>query len=260
MSGSLSRHANADLASEAWGFALESFAAAAPGGWSRQAGSNARIVFTGAPIGIVNGVFLPSREHDVGEISAALALFDSHGPWTLQVRGEPGAEVARVAAEHGLARRVTAPLMIRSLTADDVGRPAVGAPFVRVVTGADQEAYGQALAEGKQVPRSTFEIFTRPPLLDAPHTHGYLAEKDGVGVSTAMTVRSDAVLGVFNVATVPAHRNRGYARAVTEAALSHGRRSGARIAFLHPTPVAERLYRDMGFEAVEDWTIFTTAS
>ncbi len=54
---------------------------------------------------------------------------------------------------------------------------------------------------------------------------------------------------VFNVCTDPAHRGRGYARAVTEALLDWFAARGVTRVDLHATPEAERLYRALGFAA-----------
>ena len=52
---------------------------------------------------------------------------------------------------------------------------------------------------------------------------------------------------VFNVCTDARYRNRGHARAVTEALLDWFAGQGVTRVDLHATPEAEHLYRDLGF-------------
>ncbi|MEU4221057.1 GNAT family N-acetyltransferase [Actinoplanes sp. NPDC026623] len=57
---------------------------------------------------------------------------------------------------------------------------------------------------------------------------------------------------VFNVATDPAHRRRGYSRWCTTALLAWYRDHGIATVDLRATPPAEPLYRSLGFERTAD--------
>jgi ribosomal protein S18 acetylase RimI-like enzyme len=57
---------------------------------------------------------------------------------------------------------------------------------------------------------------------------------------------------VANVATDPAHRRRGYARATMVALLAWLRHTGTAVVDLHATPDAEPLYRSLGFTEPTD--------
>ncbi|MGK5681605.1 GNAT family N-acetyltransferase [Actinoplanes sp. URMC 104] len=57
---------------------------------------------------------------------------------------------------------------------------------------------------------------------------------------------------MLNVATDPAHRRRGYARACTAALLEWFRSQGAGSVDLRATPDAEALYASQGFERTAD--------
>jgi ribosomal protein S18 acetylase RimI-like enzyme len=74
--------------------------------------------------------------------------------------------------------------------------------------------------------------------------------RDGVPVATAASVPSSNTIGLYNIATAPEFRERGYAEAITrctvEAALKE---SGASQLVLQSTAQALTLYERMGFEA-----------
>jgi ribosomal protein S18 acetylase RimI-like enzyme len=73
---------------------------------------------------------------------------------------------------------------------------------------------------------------------------GYLA---GQPVSSAIVFRVDEIAVLTGVATVPAQRRRGLARALTWAALAEGAARGCRYATLNAAGASFHLYRSMGF-------------
>jgi ribosomal protein S18 acetylase RimI-like enzyme len=98
---------------------------------------------------------------------------------------------------------------------------------------------------GARPPIAPFDIHA-PAILDDPAMHvlaGWVGDEQ---VACAMTYVTD-VAGIYGVATVPAHRGRGHATAMTLAAAAV---AADRVAVLQPTPEAERLYRRLGFEAI----------
>lgn len=77
---------------------------------------------------------------------------------------------------------------------------------------------------------------------------GYL---DQVPVATAASVRSGDALGIYNVATAPAFRRRGYGEAITRYAIEAGLGDpGARRIVLQSTSQGQGIYDRMGFRAV----------
>ena len=85
----------------------------------------------------------------------------------------------------------------------------------------------------------------------------YVALADGTPVSTAIGFTQGEAVGIFNVATPPKHRRRGYATAVTARALSDGFKSGASFGWLQSSPLAESVYQQMGFRQVETYTLLS---
>jgi GNAT superfamily N-acetyltransferase len=70
-----------------------------------------------------------------------------------------------------------------------------------------------------------------------------LGRAAGVGVSAAMSYRTDRSVGIYGVTTLRAARGRGYASALTRALIDP-----ALPTTLSPSPAAESLYRRLGFE------------
>lgn len=85
---------------------------------------------------------------------------------------------------------------------------------------------------------------------------GFIWEEDGRIVGNASLVYQNfgtrRIAMIANVATHPDFRRRGIGRALTEAAMAHARRKGARELWLHvrdDNPTAIRIYEALGFQA-----------
>ena len=83
---------------------------------------------------------------------------------------------------------------------------------------------------------------------------GFVWEENGHIVGNASLVYqnygSRKIAMIANVATHPDYRRRGIGRALTEGAMSHARRKGAKELWLHvrdDNPTAIRIYEDLGF-------------
>jgi len=114
---------------------------------------------------------------------------------------------------------------------------------------ADLAAFERAtcLAYGAHTPVTPFDIHD-PAILDDPAMHVLVGRsRDGDGdtvVAGAMAYVTDAVVGVYGVGTVPGHRRRGYAHALTTTCLAV---APDRPATLQPSAAAASLYRRLGF-------------
>jgi GNAT superfamily N-acetyltransferase len=61
--------------------------------------------------------------------------------------------------------------------------------------------------------------------------------------------------GLYNVMTLPAHRYRGVASALVEAAIEVAQRRGMQTLELQSTPAAFRIYASRGFQHEGDWRL-----
>ena len=70
---------------------------------------------------------------------------------------------------------------------------------------------------------------------------------DDAPVSSAMLFAGAGVAGLYGVATLATHRNRGSATALVQATMKEARAAGFRTCILHASPMAVSLYRRLGF-------------
>lgn len=79
----------------------------------------------------------------------------------------------------------------------------------------------------------------------------WIGYHDGIPVATAATVRSGDVLGIYNVATAPQFRRRGYGEAITRYAIGAAlEESAANQIVLQSTSQGQGIYDRMGFRPV----------
>jgi ribosomal protein S18 acetylase RimI-like enzyme len=87
----------------------------------------------------------------------------------------------------------------------------------------------------------------------------FVGYADGEPVSTTSIVRGAGVVGVYNVATLPGSRRRGFGEAVMRYALAEvARESGMERVILQSTPAGLKLYERMGFRTVARVAVYSS--
>lgn len=229
-------------------------------GRTRRGPDGAVLAISGAPIATLNAIISPGLDPSPDEIASLVASESPWElPWSIHVRGVPSPLVAEVAARHGLTQFEREPLMIR--------RPEQGLPpqtidslRVRAVSVDEYDLYARTVAEGFEVPHEMFRLLTNPSLMKIRGVAFYLAELNGVPVGTGMTAVSGELVGIFNVATLPGYRRRGYGRAITMEMVRAGSAAGASTAYLYASKMGERVYESAGFRTEEYLTVIATPS
>jgi ribosomal protein S18 acetylase RimI-like enzyme len=109
------------------------------------------------------------------------------------------------------------------------------------------------------VPLNWFrEIFLRRQLWDGDFV-GYVGYWNGEPVATAATVVAAGAVGVYNVATLPAHRRRGHGEAVVRYAIEQARQqSGCERTILQATQYGLALYLSMGYKTVTTVRVYAS--
>ena len=60
-------------------------------------------------------------------------------------------------------------------------------------------------------------------------------------------------VGIFNIATPPGSRRRGYGAAMTARVIADGLSDGGRWAWLQSSPAGYSIYERLGFRTLESW-------
>lgn len=150
--------------------------------------------------------------------------------------------------------------MVYPLAPGQQAPPARASAAARVVVAGpeDQAEYVAALAAGFEAPPDFMAPYRSPEAFAMPGAVPYLVREDGQVVAVGFGIFGQGMAGVFNIATLPASRGRGYGRAVTSRIMADAVARGADLAYLQSTEEGHPLYQSMGFRTVETWTYLST--
>jgi N-acetylglutamate synthase len=120
--------------------------------------------------------------------------------------------------------------------------------------GEPEPAAARVAARYELTARTTIPLMVYRPGAD-PQAPPARASAAAVGLG----IFGDAIAGIFNIATVPAYRGRGYGRAVSSRIVADAVARGADLVYLQSSEDGFPLYQSMGFHTVETWTYLSTA-
>ncbi len=127
---------------------------------------------------------------------------------------------------------------------------------IALVDHPDTDEANEILALCFGAPKELFDQFCGA-LWSMEEVSWYIARTDNGIVSTALGFTLDGATGIFNVATPPEHRGRGYGAAVTMRAVRDGFDAGSEFAFLQSSEIGHGVYRKLGFRDVEEYVLLT---
>jgi ribosomal protein S18 acetylase RimI-like enzyme len=87
----------------------------------------------------------------------------------------------------------------------------------------------------------------------------WIAYLDGIPVATAATVTAEGAIGIYNVATAPMLRGRGFGEAITRHVIGEARRHAPEApVVLQASSMGVNLYAAMGFRAVTRIVVYNS--
>jgi ribosomal protein S18 acetylase RimI-like enzyme len=241
---------------------LQALASVLPDGWMQDRDGVVAVV-TGLPVPTLNGVWALDASVEAPQIVQALRAVQASGaPYCLQAR--PACRQAAAAAvaeltgavveEAGDAGALAAASPDLPLMVLDGPLGAAGAPglTIRPLSLADSSLHGALAARAFDADAEIFDRVT-DPALTLPGTRVYLGEVAGEPVTTALALTAGDAVAVFNVATAPDYRGRGYGAAITGRILNDALAAGASWAWLQARPEVAGIYERLGFRTTESW-------
>jgi GNAT superfamily N-acetyltransferase len=124
---------------------------------------------------------------------------------------------------------------------------------IRELSPSEAHLHARLAAAGFEAPAEMFLQLMTPALLAAAGVRCYLGEAGGQPVTTGLGVTLGSYTGIFNIATPPEQRRRGYAAAITARAVADGLAAGASWSWLQASTPGYKVYERLGFRTVEKW-------
>jgi len=215
------------------------------------------VVCPRVPFPGLNGIWAEDADEPVAVQELEWAINEVEGlgvPCWIEVRAGRTPALERAARRLGFTHEDSIPgMVVRPAELGVVPGPELEVTRVREAAGLAVAA--TVAAAGFEVPREHFAALFTPRVAETPGLSIYVAHAEGRPVSTATVWIGDGGVGIYNVATPPQHRGRGYGRAITAKATEEGFSSGADLAWLQASPLGEPVYRAMGFRQVETYLL-----
>lgn len=207
-----------------------------------------RFVATGLPIAFFNGALAAAPVDDPEQVvAAAVAFMAEHDvPWLLWVREGVDAALLAAGRRAGLTDTDGPPGMALP-TIGEIPSPPVGLDMWLVEDRAGIESARRLLTRGFEVPPEVADVMVSEALVDDERIAIVVGSVDGTPVSSALVSITGSTAGIYNVATPPEFRCRGYGAAATWAAIGVGARLGCEHAVLQASDMGAPIYRAMGF-------------
>jgi ribosomal protein S18 acetylase RimI-like enzyme len=225
-------------------------------GWAVR-DRDATAIVTGAKVAAFNGVWAERADADPDIVAGLLDRVAATGlPFHLHLRPGSGPALASLAAARGMSEGQESPLMVCADPARLTRAQQVSGLEIRELDPEDADLHVAVAAAGFGAPEELLRQMITPALLRAPGIRCYLGEADGHPVTTGLGVTLGSFVGVFDIATPPADRGRGYGAAVTARVVSDGLAAGASSAWLESSPAGYGIYERLGFETIESWRVW----
>ena len=223
------------------------------------------IASAGVVFQMFNAAFLSGSVHSEAQmdlrVAEAAVYFAARGQsWAYWIchgylDGRTRRRLQPVLRKRNLYRAVELPGMV----AEQVLPPVRKLPRVemrRVEDGPVKDAFCAIGSTCFNVPLAWFcEVFDSPTIWR--DFEAYVGYVNGEPVSSAATVIGGGVVGVYNVATMPAHRRGGYGETVMRHALERAQQEhGLSRTILQSTPQGYDLYQRMGYRTVTSVSVF----
>jgi len=226
---------------------------------STKNAGDASLMITGVPMPTLNGVLTVRTTATARDVGSLLDIAARKGlPHSIQIRPGCQSELVDLARQRGLVEDESIPLMAMHMD----GRLREFARHARLsIRTLDPDQAGihaSIAAAGFEAPREMFEQLVPPAVLAQTACSAYVGSVDGQDVVTALAFTVGGHVGIFNVATAPSHRGRGYGTAITAHAVLAGFDSDAGFAYLQSSRSGFKIYERLGFRTLETWSVWVT--
>jgi GNAT superfamily N-acetyltransferase len=238
---------------------VETFAligAEVPGALVRRAGGVA-LVATGQPFRLFNQVLVEDAEATEAAIADAVAATRARGDrFVVNLRTVEDDRFLGIVQRLGLSPLSPRPWMpgmaLHPLPGPVV--PTAGGYEIRpVADAAGLEDHVRTVTEGFEMPEPVVRSIVSPASAARPEVTFYVGYADGRPVSSGLGVRTGRTIGVYNIATVPAARKRGYGAAMTARIAADGAAAGCDVAILQASEMGRPIYERLGYRTVVEY-------
>lgn len=219
------------------------------------------ILATGLEIILFNQVIIDDDEATPAAISAGVDVMRERGdPFVVNLRVGPDDRFLALMEQLGLVPLSERPwlpgMALHPLPAGPAPTAAPGHEIRRVTDVAGLEDHIRTAMAGFDLPEAIVRPLIVSDLLETDAVTVYVGYKDGEPVTTGLGYRSGDTIGVYNIATVPSARKRGYGAAMTARIAADGAAAGCDVAILQATEMGRPVYERLGYRTVVEYMAY----
>lgn len=225
------------------------------------------VIATGLPIRLFNQVLIERADANPDAIAAGVKTMRTRGDrFVVNLRVGDDDRLIGLMAELGLVQASPEPWMpgmaLHPIPATErsVGAPPARAPnplashVIRQVTDeAGVEDHIRTATAGFELPEVIMRGILSQAMAGHPQVAVYVGYTDGQPVTTGLGVRTGRTIGVYNIATVPAARRRGYGAAMSTRVAQDGAAAGCDVATLQASSMGYPIYERLGYGTVIEY-------
>lgn len=219
--------------------------------------SGVALIATGLPILLFNQVIVERPAAAAEAVSAAVAQARDRGArFVVNLRVGTDDELVPLMDGLGLVRLSDEPWMpgmalypIRR----DSAAPSAEHEIRRVADASGVDDHSRTAAAAFEMPESIVRAIVTPAMAQRDGVAVYVGYSDGRPVTTGLGVRTGRTVGVYNIATVPAARRRGYGAAMTQRIVADAAAAGCDVATLQSSDMGYSVYERLGYRTVVEY-------
>jgi GNAT superfamily N-acetyltransferase len=221
------------------------------------------VLMTGLPALLFNQIIIDGTDTKTDAISRLVGTGRTRGhPFVVNLR--VGADDAHVPlmAELGLQPLSDVP-WIPGMAMHPIRQETSALPenheIVRVADERMLEDNIITTANGFEMPEEWVRRAVSMAMVERPDIALYTGYTDGEPVSVGIGFRTGNTIGVYNVATVPAARRRGYGEHITRRITDDAVRAGCDVATLQASDMGKSIYQRLGYRTVVEYMGYVPA-
>jgi len=219
------------------------------------------LIATGHPLRLFNQVIVEGDDASPDAIADAVSVTRERGDrFVVNLRSGIDARYLPLMEELGLVGLSETPWMpgmaLHPLPPIGSSAQASVHKIRRVSDAAGVADHIEAAAGGFEMPEGWLESIVTERLLDRPEAALYVGYTNGTPVTSGLGIRTGRTIGVYNIATVPSARRRGYGGAMTMRVVDDGAAAGCDVAVLQATASGYPVYERLGFRTVVEYDGF----
>jgi ribosomal protein S18 acetylase RimI-like enzyme len=213
------------------------------------------VIASGLPYTLFNRVLVSRPDASPEELAAAVTTMRERGaPFNVSLRRRTDDAFVGSVLDAGLELESELPLPGMALA--PIPPPTEDPPgfeIRRVTDAGGVERHIDALVVGYGLSRGFVEPIMTPAMLGDNDLAIYVGLVDGEPLVSGFGVRTGRTIGVYNIATAPAVRGRGYGAAMTARIATDGAAVGCDLAILQASTMGFPIYERMGYRTVTEY-------